>query len=145
MLGDEPSTPSYDKLINDLLVDMRITNHLSKGKHIPAPILALSSILYEAGLENVMRKCMAQMFYAMIVYTPFNAPWARDHSNPNLMMDAFRHLRQKSAKNFITVMLTALPASFYGLQALNTVVTRKIVFYNKKNQIINLIKKLYSL
>ena len=107
---------------------MKVTEHLMKGaKQVDTSVLVLSSILYEANLNDIMRKCMVQMMYAMLVYTPFEAAWARDCRNPSMMMDAFKDLRRKSVKNFLTVILTAIPETVLKGEALRTVITRNIV------------------
>lgn len=124
MLTNEPTTPSYEKVVNDILMDLKITNHMMKGKHVEPSVLVLSSILQEADLDSIMRKCMVQMFYAILCYTPFNEAWAHDTQNPHLMMDSFRKLRTKSVKNFLAVIMAAIPTDIYCLEALKTVVTR---------------------
>ena len=129
MLTDSPKRPSYDKVINTILMDLKITNHLMAGtKEIDTSILVLSSILYEADLQEIMRKSMIQMMLAMLAYTPFNAAWSRDAGHDaETMMDAFIGLRQKSVKNFLVHLLTAVPQDVLKSEALHTVITRNVL------------------
>ena len=134
MLTNDPKRPSYDKVINTILMDLKITNHLMAGtKKVDTSILVLSSILYEADLQDIMRKSMAQMMMAMLAYTPFNAAWARDAGHDaSTMLSAFVGLRQKSVKNFLVNLLTAVPQDVLKSDALHRVITRKIVNYSPR-------------